>query len=160
MESREQERRSYVMEELFGAPLDSSHRRVRSRGFSLGDVSEGSRIASIATPPTMQDQLVTSDFVTVTHDHVPSGGTPTNQDVVGSSETDRLLRLGSPFGGAMEEPSSQERVGLRSETAQGQDRHAISISNTRTPRDIESSIDQRLGTPSDDQTWRSKRMRG
>ena len=157
MESREQERRSSVMEEIFGAPLDNSHRRVRSRGFSLGDVSEGSRIASIATPPTRQDQLVTSDFVCVTQDYVPIGGAPT---VAGSSETNRLLRLGSPFGGAMEESGSHERVGLPSETAQRQDRHEISISNARTPRDIESSIDQRLGILSDDETWRSKRMRG
>ncbi|KAI9671588.1 MAG: hypothetical protein M1829_004593 [Trizodia sp. TS-e1964] len=48
-------KRMPTVEELFGKPAESSHRRVRSRGFSLGDVAAGSRLTSIFTPPSIAE---------------------------------------------------------------------------------------------------------
>ncbi|KAI9767470.1 MAG: hypothetical protein M1840_005699 [Geoglossum simile] len=76
-------------EELFGAPAESSHRRVRSRGFSLGDVTRGSRLSSLITPPTMYDQMNSSEF----SQNAASLQAPTFTEQTGSPP----FRLGSPF---------------------------------------------------------------
>lgn len=48
----------YLLKELFGAPAETSHRRVRSRGFSFGDVGDGARqLSHLFTPPMSQDQM-------------------------------------------------------------------------------------------------------
>jgi hypothetical protein len=75
-------------EELFGAPAESSHRRVRSRGFSLGDVTRGSRLSSLITPPTMYDQMNSSEFPPTASLRAPVSNEQTSSPP---------LRLGSPF---------------------------------------------------------------
>ncbi|KAI9846203.1 MAG: hypothetical protein M1838_001364 [Thelocarpon superellum] len=84
-----------LFEELFGAPADSSHRRVRSRGFSLGDVSEGSRLSSLVTPPAMYDQMNSSEFATASSFAADAG----IDKMSVSPEPGRTQRLGSPFEG-------------------------------------------------------------
>ncbi|KAH0551062.1 hypothetical protein GP486_007588 [Trichoglossum hirsutum] len=75
-------------EELFGAPAETSHRRVRSRGFSLGDVTRGSRLPSMSTPPTMYDRMNSSQF-----SNLASLQALASNGQTGSPP----LRLGSPF---------------------------------------------------------------
>lgn len=54
--SQSDQSRQVLLNELFGAPAETSHRRVRSRGFSLGDMGEGARqLSSIFTPPITID---------------------------------------------------------------------------------------------------------
>ncbi|KAF2807868.1 uncharacterized protein BDZ99DRAFT_67723 [Mytilinidion resinicola] len=76
-----------LIQDLFGAPAESSHRRVRSRGFSLGDMGEGARrLSSMFTPPSELHQMTTQamDEPVPTPESVPPHPT---------------IRLGSPFGG-------------------------------------------------------------
>jgi len=82
-------RQNHLMKELFGPvqPVDAGHRRVRSRGFSLGDMSGSSRLASLFTPPA-----------------VPNPPENTVQQPQAMQATllpppsiDRVMRLGSPF---------------------------------------------------------------
>ncbi|KAI9781857.1 MAG: hypothetical protein M1839_005649 [Geoglossum umbratile] len=88
-------------EELFGAPAESSHRRVRSRGFSLGDVTRGSRLSSLITPPAMYDQMNSSEF---------SQSAASLQDSAFNEQRGSPpLRLGSPF--ADDYPSSNRARG-------------------------------------------------
>jgi len=53
---RNDDSRQVLLNELFGAPAETSHRRVRSRGFSLGDMGEGARqLSTVFTPPITID---------------------------------------------------------------------------------------------------------
>ncbi|KAF1848575.1 uncharacterized protein K460DRAFT_279675 [Cucurbitaria berberidis CBS 394.84] len=51
-EDKARNRGDSFVNDLFGAPAESSHRRVRSRGFSLGDMMEGSRRLPLANDPS------------------------------------------------------------------------------------------------------------
>jgi hypothetical protein len=74
-----------LLQDLFGAPADSSHRRVRSRGFSLGDMGEGARrLSSMFVPPSTWHQMVVQQMDTPVSPPPPPHPT---------------IRLGSPFGG-------------------------------------------------------------
>ncbi|KAI9876922.1 MAG: hypothetical protein M1830_005277 [Pleopsidium flavum] len=132
-----------LLEDMFGAPAESSHRRVRSRGFSLGDVNEGGRLSSMFTPPTMYDQMNSSEFAeTATF----------GSNLVPPAAPAISRRLGSPF--TCNEPFGHTIVGST--------RHGHSSSNT-FPRsshtfDFASSIDQRLDESDQDDASR-KRMR-
>lgn len=79
------------LQQLFGAPAEISHRRVRSRGFSLGDMDGGARqLSSLFTPPASFDQA----------DDSMMGTEPTDQSFLAPpTQTDPERRLGSPFGG-------------------------------------------------------------
>lgn len=46
-----------LLDNLFGSPAEGRHRRVRSRGFSLGDVSTPNPLESLFTPPHSQDGM-------------------------------------------------------------------------------------------------------
>lgn len=87
-------REQNLIDQLFGAPAEISHRRVRSRGFSLGDVGGGVRqLSSMFTPPpTFADHTSIQNLSAALHAHhdeAPPKG------VNGPS----TIRLGSPFGG-------------------------------------------------------------
>jgi len=70
-----------LLKELFGAPTEASHRRVRSRGFSLGDVGDRApHLSSMFTPPKSQDQM--------------SGMQPS---LLAPPTSGPIPRLGSPF---------------------------------------------------------------
>jgi hypothetical protein len=75
--------------ELFGAPAESSHRRVRSRGFSLGDMIEGARRLPLANEPLGLNPFASPAMTS------PAQRSPAVSAVQGQA----TVRLGSPFGG-------------------------------------------------------------
>ncbi|KAK5256806.1 hypothetical protein LTR16_002353 [Cryomyces antarcticus] len=77
--------RQNLLQELFGAPAESSHRRVRSRGFSLSDMGGARRLSSVFTSPTAFDQADDDPFTDGVNLLPPTFAPP---------------RLGSPFGGS------------------------------------------------------------
>lgn len=80
-----------ILQELFGAPAEISNRRVRTRGFSLGDMGRGARnLATLFTPPSSFDQSSGSPMVVEQPDQ-PMTGPP--------ASVDPARRLGSPFCG-------------------------------------------------------------
>ncbi|KZF22434.1 hypothetical protein L228DRAFT_239400 [Xylona heveae TC161] len=90
MSPKESDDHHDFVDELFGAPAEISHRRVRSRGFSLGDVGSAGRHYSLATPPPLYDRLDDAAFgYSASFDSTPAL----------HSHRDRIQRLGSPFGG-------------------------------------------------------------
>jgi hypothetical protein len=82
-------RQNHLMKELFGPaqPVDIGHRRVRSRGFSLGDMSGGSRLAGLFAPPVGPSQSE-NNFQQLSG--IPNLLMP-------PPLIDRVARLGSPF---------------------------------------------------------------
>ena len=83
-------RRNFI-EELFGAPAAGSHRRVRSRGFSLGDMGEGARrLSTLFTPPGSEEMSSVAEHPSATLPSDPPGLMP-------PPVHDRVRRLGSPF---------------------------------------------------------------
>ncbi|KAH8725511.1 hypothetical protein GQ44DRAFT_739611 [Phaeosphaeriaceae sp. PMI808] len=91
-EDRARNRGNSFVDELFGAPAESSHRRVRSRGFSLGDMVDGAR---------------RSPFVTCGHTEInpflsPGSTLPSSVEhsphVSAEVRGHATVRLGSPFG--------------------------------------------------------------
>ena len=83
-------RRNFI-EELFGAPAAGSHRRVRSRGFSLGDMGEGARrLSTLFTPPGSEEMNSVAEHPSANLPSDPPGLMP-------PPVHDRVRRLGSPF---------------------------------------------------------------
>lgn len=77
--------------ELFGAPAESSHRRVRSRGFSLGDMIEGARRLPLANEPAGLNPFLNPS---------PAATSPIERSpIVNELRGQATVRLGSPFGG-------------------------------------------------------------
>ena len=90
------------LENLFASPAESSHRRVRSRGFSLGDVNHSNNnnansLTSIFTPPTAYDQMTSPELAGAAVVESNSLGLP--------AITDSGKRLGSPFVGIDRRPA-------------------------------------------------------
>lgn len=82
-------RQTHFMKELFGPshPVDIGHRRVRSRGFSLGDMGGTSRLSEMFSPPAGLDQAKSStQHIQVMPDLL-----------MPPPSIDRVVRLGSPF---------------------------------------------------------------
>ncbi|KAI8938853.1 hypothetical protein NX059_004714 [Plenodomus lindquistii] len=90
-EDRARNRGDTFVNELFGAPAESSHRRVRNRGFSLGDMVEGARRLPLANDP--------SGFNPFAH---PGSAMPSparrSPAVSVEAHDQATVRLGSPFG--------------------------------------------------------------
>lgn len=75
---------------VFGAPAESSHRRVRSRGFSLGDMGEGARRLPLSTSgPTAFNPFA----------NLPPINTQQPSPVTPEVHSQTTVPLGSPFGG-------------------------------------------------------------
>ncbi|KAF2195688.1 hypothetical protein K469DRAFT_16513 [Zopfia rhizophila CBS 207.26] len=91
-EEQARSRSNSLLQELFGAPAESSHRRVRSRGFSLGDMGEDVRrpFASPTVPPNSCPFANLSAAMSATNHNLVSPGVAQGQ---------ATIRLGSPFGG-------------------------------------------------------------
>ncbi|KAH7081652.1 hypothetical protein BKA63DRAFT_530633 [Paraphoma chrysanthemicola] len=91
-EDRARNRGNSFVDELFGAPAESSHRRVRSRGFSLGDMKDGSRRLPLASAPSNE----ASPFLN------PASAMPspvqTSPALPAEAYGQATVRLGSPFG--------------------------------------------------------------
>lgn len=78
------------LENLFSSPSEGRHRRVRSRGFSLGDVVAQNPLESLFTPPTTTDSIMLSE--TLVHSSDSS-----NLEI--PTTPSHIRRLGSPFHG-------------------------------------------------------------
>lgn len=91
-EDKTRNRGDSFVNDLFGAPAESSHRRVRSRGFSLGDMMEGSRRLPLANDPSGFNPFASLNS------SMPS---PAQLSPAVSTELQgqATVRLGSPFGG-------------------------------------------------------------
>ena len=78
-----------LLDNLFGSPAEGRHRRVRSRGFSLGDASTPNPLESLFTPPHSQDGMAGVP------DASPSDPSPGPAEPRTPIRT--IRRLGSPF---------------------------------------------------------------
>ena len=87
-----------LLDNLFGSPSGGRHRRVRSRGFSLGDVDPGNPLASIFTPPSSEKGNGSLTDVSST----PASSILGSDDPV--TPTPQIRRLGSPFNGIAPRP--------------------------------------------------------
>ncbi|KAL1595188.1 hypothetical protein SLS60_009876 [Paraconiothyrium brasiliense] len=93
-EDQARNRGNSFISHVFGAPAESSHRRVRSRGFSLGDMVEGSRRLPLSTSgPAGFNPFANPPGVTQANAQQLSPVSPA--EVQGRA----TIRLGSPFGG-------------------------------------------------------------
>lgn len=90
-EDRARNRGDSFVNELFGAPAESSHRRVRSRGFSLGDMVEGARRLPLANDPSGFNPFANPCSA------MPSPA-QTSPAVPAKVQGQATVRLGSPFG--------------------------------------------------------------
>lgn len=88
--------RREMLEKLFGGPAEGRHRRVRNRGFSLGDMSNEARLAVLFTPPSADEQMISPDL--------PEGSAHT-ATLLSPPTADSISRLGSPFAGIGRRPS-------------------------------------------------------
>ncbi|KAK3175085.1 hypothetical protein OEA41_002331 [Lepraria neglecta] len=86
-----------LLDNLFGSAAESRHRRVRSRGFSLGDVHTSNRLENLFIPPHSSGQMPTPKTTSSPTDDNPT--TPT-----------QTQRLGSPFHGFSPRPSRSRYV--------------------------------------------------
>lgn len=86
--------RRNLIEELIGYPIHDGHRRVRSRGFSLGDVSAAAQLSSLFAPPSDHGRGASSDLSTII-----SGGGSSNvqQPSTAHSRFGSLHALGPPL---------------------------------------------------------------
>lgn len=86
--------RRNILEDLLGSPvLGGGHRRLRSRGFSVGDVSAADRLASLFRPPTANAPMDRAGLASPIFSAEESHAT-TPAGVVQPAPSDRL---GSPF---------------------------------------------------------------
>ncbi|KAK7187405.1 hypothetical protein DPSP01_002530 [Paraphaeosphaeria sporulosa] len=93
-EDQARNRGNSFISHVFGAPAESSHRRVRSRGFSLGDMVEGSRRLPLSTSgPTGFNPFAQPPGAVQVNAQQLSPVSPA--EVQGRA----TIRLGSPFGG-------------------------------------------------------------
>jgi hypothetical protein len=90
-EDRARNRGDSFVNDVFGAPAESSHRRVRSRGFSLGDMMEGARRLPLANDPLGFNPFANPSPA------IPSlAGSPAE---AAETQGQATIRLGSPFVG-------------------------------------------------------------
>jgi hypothetical protein len=89
-EEQTRNRGNSFIDQVFGAPAQSSHRRVRSRGFSLGDMVEGARRLPLSTsgPP---------EFNPFANLGAPAMVSPEPSPRVPDIQAQATARLGSPF---------------------------------------------------------------
>ena len=77
-----------LLDNLFGNPSEGRHRRVRSRGFSLGSANASNPLESLFTPPSTYEQKMTSD-----------NAIPQSSSSLEVPRTPSQTHLGSPFHG-------------------------------------------------------------
>ena len=78
-----------LLDNLLSSPAESRHRRVRSRGFSLGDVNPPNPLESLFTPPHSRDGMTGGPDATP-RSPVPNAAQP-------RTPIRTVRRLGSPF---------------------------------------------------------------
>ncbi|MCJ1393975.1 hypothetical protein MMC18_006852 [Xylographa bjoerkii] len=117
--------RRSMLEEIFRDQSASSSRRVRSRGFTVGDVTIHDRLTALFASP--------ADGVSTGNTDPTEATTREAAMLTPPAQAESIRRLGSPFGGINTRPSR-----LRS-------RHVASASLSSYDPNAFSSIDQRLG---------------
>ena len=93
-----------LLDNVFGRSGNGRHRRVRSRGFSLGDAHPTNRLESLFTPPNPSSQMSTPDAT-------DQSSNPTENDPTTPTQT---ARLGSPFHGVSAQPSRSRHMATTS----------------------------------------------
>lgn len=91
-EEQARNRTNSFIDQVFGAPAESSHRRVRSRGFSLGDMVEGARRLPLSTSGP-------SEFNPFSNAGSAMQGLSPYSPADAEMQGQATIRLGSPFGG-------------------------------------------------------------
>jgi hypothetical protein len=89
-EDRARNRGTSFVDDLFGAPAESSHRRVRSRGFSLGDMVDGARRLPLASNGRAGKSPFVNSKTTMSEENSPA--------MLADAHGQATVRLGSPFG--------------------------------------------------------------
>ena len=89
-EDKARNRGDSFVNEMFGAPAESSHRKIRSRGFSLGDMMEGARRLPLANDPSGFNPFANSSSAMPSPAHRSSA-------VAAEMQGQATIRLGSPF---------------------------------------------------------------
>ncbi|KAL8692704.1 MAG: hypothetical protein Q9218_002325 [Villophora microphyllina] len=86
------DKRKNLIEELFGGPSEGRHRRVRSRGFSLGDVNTNARLEALFQQSNQDEQPHHQQQ----NPNLPSDASePSGLHPPSAAES--IRRLGSPF---------------------------------------------------------------
>ena len=78
-----------LLDSLLDSPAEGRHRRVRSRGFSLGDVNSPNPLESLFTPPQSRDGMASGPDATAMN--------PITSSAAPQTPTRTIRRLGSPF---------------------------------------------------------------
>ena len=116
--------RRELLDNLFGGPAEGRHRRVRSRGFSVGDLNNEARLDNLITPPPADEPMRAPD---------EAGPSTTRSDAAQPTPAaDPISRLGSPFAGIGRRP------------VRGSSRHMASASLSAYDPSTFASIEQRL----------------
>lgn len=116
--------RKELLDNLFGGPVEGRHRRVRSRGFSVGDLTNEARLDNHFKPPSADESMSALDEAgPSTRSYAFSQSTPA---------ADPISRLGSPFAGIGRRP------------VRGSSRHMASASLSAYDPSTFASIEQRL----------------
>ncbi|KAL8908417.1 MAG: hypothetical protein Q9207_000836 [Kuettlingeria erythrocarpa] len=84
------DRRADLIEQLFNGQTEGRHRRVRSRGFSLGDVNGTDRLETLFQAPDTEQQ---TDF----EQQIARAPSSTSNTLQPPDSGDSIRRLGSPF---------------------------------------------------------------
>ncbi|KAI4202733.1 MAG: hypothetical protein LQ350_002399 [Teloschistes chrysophthalmus] len=123
------ERRKNLIEELFGGPAEGRHRRVRSRGFSLGDVNANARLEALFQQQSSDEQPNREQQNT----GLPSGASGSSS-LHPPPQAESVRRLGSPFSAS----------GTGSMPTRRPSRHLASASLSAYDPSAFTSIDQRI----------------
>ncbi|XPS74663.1 hypothetical protein M3J07_006757 [Ascochyta lentis] len=94
-EDKTRNRGNNSVDDIFGAPAESSHRRVRSRGFSLGDMMDGA--GSRRLPLSSSGPPEFNPFANL-RPQLPSP-VHTSPAIMTEAQARGTIRLGTPFGG-------------------------------------------------------------
>jgi len=85
---RDDDESKNYLKQLFGDPAETSDRRVRDRGFSLGDMGTGARrLASVFVPPQIDEPMQTE----------PTDAPTLNTSLLAQPAAENIPRLRSPF---------------------------------------------------------------
>ncbi|KAJ4319778.1 hypothetical protein N0V94_003745 [Neodidymelliopsis sp. IMI 364377] len=94
-EDKPRNRGNSFVDDIFGAPAESSHRRVRSRGFSLGDMMDGAGARRLPLSSSGPPEF--NPFANL-RPQLPSP-VHTSPAIMAEAHGQNTIRLGTPFGG-------------------------------------------------------------
>ena len=114
--------RKELLEDLFGGPSQNTLRRVRNRGFTVGDVTIHDRLTALFSPPNSSADPEPADASAMEI-----------SETTQPSQAEAIRRLGSPF------------AGINSRPPRNRGRHIASASLSSYDPSAFASIEQRLG---------------